>query len=63
MKQKNRPESVFTKLSYVFIVLMLTVFLFWFDSSGYGGITEAKLTVFNAICGGYAILTLLLIPA
>ena len=63
MKQKNRPESVFTKLSYVFIVLMLTVFLFWFDSSGYGGITEAKLTVFNAICGGYVILTLLLIPA
>lgn len=63
MKRKNRSESVFTKLSYVFIVLMLTVFLFWFDSSGYGGITEAKLTVFNIICGGYVILTLLLIPA
>ena len=63
MKRKNRSESVFTKLSYVFIVLMLTVFLFWFDSSGYGGITEAKLTVFNVICGGYVILTLLLIPA
>lgn len=63
MKRKNRSESVFTKLSYVFIVLMLTVFLFWFDSSGYGGITEAKLTVFNVICGGYVILTMLLIPA
>lgn len=63
MKRKNRSESVFTKLSYVFIVLMLTVFLFWFDSSGYGGITEAKLTVFNIICGGYVILTLILIPA
>lgn len=28
MKQKRRSENVFTKLSYVFIVLMLTVFLF-----------------------------------
>lgn len=63
MKQKNRSESVFTKLSYVFIALMLTVFLFWFDSTGYAGITEAKLPVFNVICGGYVILTLLLIPA
>lgn len=53
MKQKRRSENVFTKLSYVFIVLMLTVFLFWFNSSGYGGITEAKLTMFNTICGGY----------
>lgn len=63
MKQKKSKESVFTKLSYVFIVLMLTVFLFWFNSSGYGGITEAKLTMFNIICGGYVILTLILIPA
>ena len=63
MKRKISKESVFTKLSYVFIVLMLTVFLFWFDSSGYGGITEAKLTVFNIICGGYVLLTLALIPA
>lgn len=63
MKQKKSKESVFTKLSYVFIVLMLTVFLFWFNSSGYGGITEAKLTVFNIICGGYVILMLILIPA
>ncbi len=63
MKQKRRSENVFTKLSYVFIVLMLTVFLFWFDSSGYSGITEAKLTMFNIICGGYVILTLILIPA
>ncbi len=63
MKQKRRSENVFTKLSYVFIVLMLTVFLFWFNSSGYGGITEAKLTMFNTICGGYVILTLILIPA
>ena len=63
MKQKRRSENIFTKLSYVFIVLMLTVFLFWFNSSGYGGITEAKLTMFNTICGGYVILTLILIPA
>ena len=48
MKQKRRSENVFTKLSYVFIVLMLTVFLFWFNSSGYGGITEAKLTMYVA---------------
>lgn len=63
MKKKTVKESVFTKLSYVFIALMLTVFLFYFNSTGYSGITEAKLPVFRALCGGYVILNIILIPA
>lgn len=63
MKQKNNADRVFTVLSNIFIALMLTVFLFWFDSTGYGSITEAKLPIFKALCGGYVILSLILIPS
>ncbi len=63
MKQKNSAFRAFSILSSIFIALMLTVFLFWFDSTGYAAITEAKLTVFKALCGGYVILSILLIPS
>ena len=63
MKKKTEKESVFTKLSYVFVVLMLTVFLFAFDKTGFEGITEAKLSVFRFVCGGYVIANIVLVPA
>ncbi len=63
MKDKKLKESVFTKLSYIFVALMLTVFLFWFDKTGFSGITEAKLKLFKIICGGYVVLNIVLIPA
>lgn len=63
MKQNRSSFRAFTMLSDIFIALMLTVFLFWFDSTGYGSITEAKLPVFRAICGGYVILSIILIPS
>lgn len=63
MKQKNSAYRAFTMLSNIFIALMLTVFLFWFDSTGYASITEAKLPIFRALCGGYVILSVILIPS
>lgn len=63
MKKKLEKESVFTKLTYIFIVLMLTLFLFWVDATGYSRITEAKLPVFKALCGGYVIAVLVLVPS
>ena len=39
----------------IFITLMLTVFLLWFDKSGYTAITEAKLPVFFILCGAYIV--------
>lgn len=47
---KNNMPAKFTG---IFIALMLTVFLLWFDSSGYSAITEAKLPVFFTLCGVY----------
>lgn len=63
MSKKLQKESVFTKLTYIFIALMLTVFLFWADSTGYTRITEAKLPVFRALCGGYVIAVIVLVPS
>lgn len=63
MKKINKAEELFERLCDIYIVLMLTVFLFYFDSSGYSGITEAKLPVFRAISGGFAVLIIILIPS
>ena len=63
MKKKTAKESVFIKLGYVFVALMLTVFLFWFDKTGFEGITEAKLSAFRWLCGGYVLANLVLVPA
>ena len=55
INEKKLPE-LFTG---VYISLMLTVFLLWFDKSGYLAITEAKFPVFLLLSGGYIALTLL----
>lgn len=54
INRKKLPE-VFTG---VYIALMLTVYLLWFDKSGYVAITQAKLPVFLILSGGYIALTL-----
>lgn len=56
---KNNMPAVITG---IFITLMLTVYLLWFDKSGYTAITGAKLSVFFIICGAY-ILGMLIVLA
>ncbi len=40
----------------VYVCLLLTVFLFYFDANGYGRIMEAKAGAFFLLCGGYVLL-------
>ncbi len=40
----------------VYMCLVLTVFLFYFDGNGYGRIMEAKARAFFCLCGGYVLL-------
>lgn len=39
----------------IYIALMLTVFLLWFDGNGYRAITAAKLPVFYVLSGAYIV--------
>lgn len=39
----------------IFITMMLTLYLLWFDGSGYTAITDAKLPVFFILCGAYIV--------
>ena len=54
INRKNLPEV----FAGTYIALILTVFLLWFDKSGYSAITEAKLPLFYVFSGAYIFLTL-----
>lgn len=58
LKDKNNMPALLTG---IFITLMLTVFLLWFDKNGYTAITEAKLPVFFILCGAYIVCMALII--
>lgn len=49
---KSYTETL-TNITAVFIVILITVFLFCFGSAGYETITTVKRHFFYAICGGY----------
>lgn len=52
-KQGRKRLAYWRQITFWYAVLMLTVFLFYFDGNGYQQITRAKYTVFNALSGGY----------
>lgn len=56
----KRQGLLHERLTDVFLVLLLTVFLFAFNSGGYLSLMQAKRPVFYALCGGYVVLCLLL---
>lgn len=53
-------ERIFENITTFYIVLLLTVFLFFCGTQGYQGIFEAKAKIFFLICGGYIIISFLL---
>ena len=57
---KSEP-NLYSRVTAVFLALLLTVFLFCFGPRGYLNISEVKRAVFFVLCGGYCavILTLL----
>ncbi len=56
----GRQGLLHERLTDVFLVLLLTVYLFVFNSDGYLSLTQAKRPLFYVLCGGYAVLCLLL---
>lgn len=45
----------------IFIYIMLTVFILYCGTSGYSGMFESKFNIFCFTCGGYVIITLLIL--
>ena len=53
-------KNAFTRLTSLYLCLMLTVFLLWPGTSGYAQIAEAKYRLFLWLTGGYCALSVLL---
>lgn len=60
MRKIKTQRDLFSALTGGFLVLLLTVFLFSWDASGYEGISAVKIRMFTILCGGYAAVTVLL---
>lgn len=58
---KNRNNSIFSRITSCYIVLMLTVYLFLCGAGGYQEIFSAKLTGFLVITGGYVAASVVLL--
>jgi len=56
-----KQSAFFSKITSVYLVLMLTLFLFFVGGSGYQSITATKYTTFLILCGGYVGVVLLLL--
>ncbi|MCD7735663.1 MAG: O-antigen ligase family protein [Lachnospiraceae bacterium] len=59
-ENKNTVTVYFRRISAVYIGVMFSVFLLYFDGSGFGGITEAKYYFFRYVSLAYLIACLLL---
>lgn len=55
MRELVNKYNLTSKLTGAYIALMLTLFLLWFDRSGYKAITAAKLPVFYILSGVYIV--------
>ena len=53
-------KNALTRLTSLYLCLMLTVFLLWPGTSGYAQIAEAKYRLFLWLTGGYCALSVLL---
>ena len=56
----NRTNQLFTRITALYICLLLTLGLFYCGWEGYQGITQAKFSMFCALSGGYVLLMVLL---
>lgn len=51
-------DSIFSKLTSLYLISLFTVFLFYCGESGYQGLVESKYILFLIINGGYILITL-----
>lgn len=61
MKKDIDKYKIFKRITDFFIYVMLTVFVLYSGSNGYLGMFESKFNIFCIVCGGYVIVTLLLL--
>lgn len=61
MKKATDQYKLLKRITDIFIYVMLTIFILYCGSSGYSGMFETKFNIFCCICGGYVIVTLLLL--
>lgn len=59
MAGKHNRYKLFSDITSIYIVLLLTVFLFYVGEAGYQEIAVAKFDLFRLLCGGYIILMVL----
>ena len=60
-KNSNSIDTVMTKITSVFLTLLLTVFLFYTGNKGFVDIQNAKYKAFMLLCGGYILIALICI--
>lgn len=56
MSKERKQDKIFSGITSIFLILLMTVFLFYCGNGGYQRIAEAKYNVFCMICGGYVVL-------
>ena len=61
MVESNKQYKMFFGITSIFLILLMTVFLFYVGTKEYQGITDAKFSVFRIVCGGYIFLMGLLL--
>ena len=61
ISMKKCASDIFQRITRLYLILMVTLFLMYTGLQGYAGITEAKYRMFLTICGGYAAVMLLLV--
>lgn len=54
MKKGKDSRSLLERVSALYLVLMVTLFLLWPGTGGYMSISSSKFTAFLVLCGGYA---------
>ena len=61
MTEKKQTGNIFERITEIYLVLMVTVFLLYPGRQGFVGIAEEKYRLFLILCGGYTAVMLLLL--
>lgn len=61
MKKSTDQYMLHKRITDIFIYLMVSVFVLYCGTSGYAGMFEAKFNIFCWLCGGYVIVSVLLL--
>ena len=60
MADNHNRCKLFSNITSIFIILLVTIFLFYIGQAGYQDIAIAKYGLFRLLCGGYIVLSIIL---